>query len=160
MLFRSNAKYLAHLPHQTQKIPRFRYGICAKIIPFVSAPLQICNDTDTNGKPKYCFFIRSLFSLLGFIFLSLFSHSLFSHQTHSLFPHQTQLLPQQRKNKMTHSTSSNNKLQGKVAIIIGGASGMGEATPVIATLISLISLLFLVVGCFDCWWLADFGLWW
>ena len=29
---------------------------------------------------------------------------------------------------MTHSTSSNNKLQGKVAIITGGASGMCEDT--------------------------------
>ena len=45
----------------------------------------------------------------GLHFFSLFSHSFFSHQT--------QLLPQQRKNKMTHSTSSNNKLQGKVVII-------------------------------------------
>ena len=31
-------------------------------------------------------------------------------------------------NKMTEFTPSNKKLQGKVAIIIGGASGMGEAT--------------------------------
>ena len=62
---------------------------------------------------------------------------------------------------MTHSTSSNNKLQGKVAIITGGTSGMGEATPIIAIVIaasiSLIPLSFLVVGCFDCWWLVDFG---
>ena len=29
---------------------------------------------------------------------------------------------------MTDSTSSNNKLQGKVAIVTGGASSMGEAT--------------------------------
>nr|POE57852.1 (-)-isopiperitenol/(-)-carveol dehydrogenase, mitochondrial [Quercus suber] len=29
---------------------------------------------------------------------------------------------------MTDSLSSNNKLQGKVAIVIGGASGIGEAT--------------------------------
>nr|POF25116.1 protein accelerated cell death 6 [Quercus suber] len=35
----------------------------------------------------------------------------------------TQLLSQQRKNKMTHPTSSNNKFQGKVAIIIRGVDG-------------------------------------
>lgn len=29
---------------------------------------------------------------------------------------------------MTNSTSSNNKLQGKVAIVTGGASNIGEAT--------------------------------
>jgi len=33
-----------------------------------------------------------------------------------------------------NSTSSNNKLQGKVAIITGGASSMGEATSGRATL--------------------------
>ena len=131
------------------KKPPIRCCICAKIISFMSVPLQICNDTDTNAKPKYCFlfsFLSPLTSGLGFF---------------SLFSHQTQLLPQQRKNKMTHSTSSNNKLQGKVAIITGGVSGMGEATPiitiVIAAPISPISLSFLVVGCFDCWWSVDFG---
>ena len=65
-----------------------------------------------------------------------------------------------------------------MAIIIGGASGMGEATPIITIVIVVViaiviadrhhhrhhcfdladlSLSFLVVGCFDCWWLADFG---
>ena len=47
-----------------------------------------------------------------------------------------------------------------IVIIVGGASGMGEATPIIAIVIaapiSPISLSPLVVGCFDCWWLADF----
>ena len=152
----SNAKYLAHLAYQTQKnlpldvvyVPKL-YHLCPYRCKFMSVPLQICNDTDTNAKPKYCFlfgFLSPLTSGLGFF---------------SLFSHQTQLLPQQRKNKMTHSTSSNNKLQGKVAIITGGASGMGEATPIIAIVIaasiSLIPLSFLVVGCFDCWWLVDFG---
>ena len=101
---------LSHLAHQTQKIPPIRCYICVKIIPFVFVPLQICNGTDTNAKLKYCFlfgFLSRLTSDLDFF---------------SLFSHQTQLLPQQRKNKMTHSTSSNNKLQGKVAIITGGAT--------------------------------------
>ena len=108
----------------------------------------------------------------------------------SLFSHQTQLFPQQRKNKMTHSTSSwarplrldhrhchcrrRCKRHGRgysdhrhsdwiivIVIIVGGASGMGEATPIIAIVIaapiSPISLSPLVVGGFDCWWLADFG---
>ena len=51
----ANAKYLALLPHQTQKIPPIRCCICAKIIPFLSVPLQICNGTDRNGKLKYYF---------------------------------------------------------------------------------------------------------
>ena len=47
-------------------------------------------------------------------------------------------------------------------------SGMGEATLIIAIVIAIVivdrhrrfdltDLSFLVVGCFDCWWLADFG---
>ena len=145
----SNVSNTKHLTYQTQKTPPIRCCICAKIIPFVFAPLQIYNSMDTNVKPKYCFlfgFLSPLTSGLDFF---------------SLFSHQTQLLSQQRKNIMTHSTSSNNKLQGKVAIITRDASGMGEATPIIAIVIAapilLISLSFLVVGCFDCWWLANFG---
>ena len=54
-----------------------------------------------------------------------------------------------------------------IIIIIGGASSMGEATLIIHIVIVVViaipilpislSLSFLVVGCFDCWWLADFG---
>ena len=47
-----NAKYLAHIPHQTQKSTPIRHGICAKIIPLMSVPLQICNDTDICGISK------------------------------------------------------------------------------------------------------------
>ena len=72
-----NAKYLAHLAHQTQKIPHIRCYICAKIILFVSVPLQICNGTDTNAKPKYCF----LFDFLSCLTSDLDFFSLFSHQT-------------------------------------------------------------------------------
>ena len=72
-----NAKYLAHLAHQTQKIPPIRCYICAKIILFVSVPLQICNGTDTNAKPKYCF----LFDFLSCLTSDLDFFSLFSHQT-------------------------------------------------------------------------------
>ena len=61
-----NAKYLAHLPHQTQKIPPIRYVIYAKIIPFLSVPLQICNGMDRNGKPKYCFLFDFLSPLTHF----------------------------------------------------------------------------------------------
>lgn len=157
--------------------------------------------------------------------------------------HQTQLFPQQRKNKMgeaqadhhhCHSDRITTPIESSVLshrhrhsdwtqlfshrhsdriIAIGGASDMGEATPIIAivmaasidwiislllspsplqldpTLLSSLlrwhhhrwrrkqhgrghfdhrhchrrsdladlSLSFLVVGCFDCWWLADFG---
>ena len=46
----------------------------------------------------------------------------------SLLTLDSQLLSQQKKNKMTQSTSSNNKLQGKVVIITEGANGMGEDT--------------------------------
>ena len=45
----ANAKYLAHLPHQTQKTPPIRCCICTKIIPFVFVPLQICNGMDRCG---------------------------------------------------------------------------------------------------------------
>ena len=52
-----------------------------------------------------------------------------------------------------------------IAIVVRGASDMGEATLIIHIVITVvitapispISLSFLVVGCFDCWWLADFG---
>ena len=47
-----NAKYLAHIPHQTQKSAPIRHGICCKIIPLMSVLLQICNDTDICGISK------------------------------------------------------------------------------------------------------------
>ena len=47
-----NAKYLANIPHQTQKTVPIRCCIYAKIIPFVSVPLQICNGTNKCGKTK------------------------------------------------------------------------------------------------------------
>ena len=62
-----NAKYLAHLAHQTQKIPPIRCYICAKIILFVSVPLQMLNQNIVF----YSTF--SLVSLLILIF-SLSSH--------------------------------------------------------------------------------------
>ena len=48
----SNAKYLAHISHQTQKTAPIRCCICVKIIPFLFVSLQICNGTDKCGKPK------------------------------------------------------------------------------------------------------------
>ena len=57
-----------------------------------------------------------------------------------------------------------------IIIVVGGASGMGEAPLQSSTSSSSSSssfqscrslfLSFLVVGCFDCWWLADFGWRW
>ena len=41
-----------HLAHQAQKTPPIRCSMCAKFLPFVSVPLQICNGMDTNAKPK------------------------------------------------------------------------------------------------------------
>ena len=61
------------------KKPPIRCCICAKIISFMSVPLQICNGTETNAKPKYCF----LFGFLSPLTFGLGFFSLFSQQTSS-----------------------------------------------------------------------------
>ena len=48
------AKYLAHLTHQTQKIPPIRCSICAKFLPFVSGesiPYRTDKQTGTVNPP-------------------------------------------------------------------------------------------------------------
>ena len=59
-----NAKYLAHLPHQTQKTPNIR---CAKSHHFYNmwtVPLQICNGTEWCGISfNHFLFFFSLLSL-------------------------------------------------------------------------------------------------
>ena len=99
-----------HTKHQ--KTPHSRCFKCCKYLAFVSVPLQICNSTDTNAKTKIMFFI----------WLSLSSHFFNWFLLSLLTSDSSSSLNRER----THSTSSNNKLQGKVAIITGGASGMGE----------------------------------
>ena len=50
---------MAHLPHQTQKIPLIRCSICVKFLPF--------NGTNTNGKLKILFY--STFALSSHFFI-------------------------------------------------------------------------------------------
>ena len=64
-------KYLAHLPHQTQKTSPIRCCICAKFLHFVSVPLQICNSTDTDGKLKNIILFNFSLSSHFFIWFSL-----------------------------------------------------------------------------------------
>ena len=70
-----NAKYLAHLPHQTQKWSFMRCTKSQKLYNMATVPLQICNGTDRCSKNFIVLY--SLFSLLSLhFFFSLLSHSL------------------------------------------------------------------------------------
>ena len=93
-----NAKYLAHLPHQTQKTPPIRCCVCDKFLQFVSVPLQICNGTDTDGKLKNIILFN--FSLSSHFFIW-FSLSLFRICL-SLFP-----------KFLTRSSSSHNQMRAR-----------------------------------------------
>ena len=53
------------------KTPPIKCSICAKFLPFVSAPLQICNGTDTNGKLKNTILFGFSLSSHFFIWFSL-----------------------------------------------------------------------------------------
>ena len=70
-----NAKYLAHLTHQTQKQTLIRYAKFAKIIEHATVRSHFWERMDENVISIYCFFIHlSLSSLITF---SLLSPSLF-----------------------------------------------------------------------------------
>ena len=69
-----NAKYLAHLPHQTQKWSFMRCAKSQKLYNMATVPLQICNGTDRCCKSFIILYF--LFSLLSLhFFFSLLSHS-------------------------------------------------------------------------------------
>ena len=68
-----NAKYLAHLPHQTPKIPFIRCVKSHKIYNMWTVSLQICNGIDKNGKKRRIVFYS--FSLILFLTFSLLSLS-------------------------------------------------------------------------------------
>ena len=75
-----NVKYLANLPHQTQKWSFMRCVKSQKLYNMATIPLQICNGT--NRCCKNFIVLYSLFSLLSLhFFFSLLSHS----PVHSLF---------------------------------------------------------------------------
>ena len=64
-----NAKYLAHIPHQTQKTAPIRCGICAKIIPFVSVLYRCKFVTVRIDVVKQNNVLYSAFSLLSLLVL-------------------------------------------------------------------------------------------
>ena len=83
-----NAKYLAHLPHQTQKRSFIRCSKSKKLCHIATVPSQILWDNmDNNGKMGYYYFIV-FFSLLFHRYLSLRRLSLISSLsvTPYLFP--------------------------------------------------------------------------
>ena len=67
----SNIWHIWHTKHQ--KTPHNKCSICAKFLPFVSVPLQICNSTDTNAKPEnnilFDFSLSSQFFIWFFLYL-------------------------------------------------------------------------------------------
>ena len=70
-----NAKFLAHLPHQTQKTSNIK---CVKFYNFYNmytVPLQICNGTELKWYNFNHFFILFSLSSLFTLFFSLLSHS-------------------------------------------------------------------------------------
>ena len=70
-----NVKYLAHLPHQTQKWSFMRCAKSQKLYNMVTVLLQMCNSMDRCC--KNFIILSSLFSLLSLhFFFSLLSHSL------------------------------------------------------------------------------------
>ena len=65
-----NAKYLAHLAHQTQKWSIIKCSKSQKLCHIAIVPSQIWDGTDNNCKIKYYYFI-AFFSLLFHRYLSL-----------------------------------------------------------------------------------------
>ena len=71
-----NAKYLAHLTHQTQKQVLIRYAKCAKIIEHATVRSHFLERTDENAISVYWFFIHRSLSSLIILHFSLLSPSL------------------------------------------------------------------------------------
>ena len=71
-----NAKYLAHLTHQTQKQVLIRYAKCAKIIEHATVRSHFLERTDENAISVYWFFIHHSLSSLIILHFSLLSPSL------------------------------------------------------------------------------------
>ena len=110
-----NTKYLAY---QTQKTPPIRCFICAKFLPFVSVPLQICNGTDTNAKPKNTILFDFSLSSYLFIwfFLSLLRICLFLPSSQPVFF------------LFSQSNASKKKATQKKAVVVAKRGGKAVAT--------------------------------
>ena len=79
----TNAKYLAHLAHQTQKRSFIRCAKCVKLLQHATVPSQFCHGTDKQWHMVNYFFIHfSLSSQLKYHF-----HLLLQPQIHRLHLH-------------------------------------------------------------------------
>ena len=84
-----NAKYLAHLAHQTQKWTLIKCTKCAKIMEHATVRSHFLECTDENAISIYCFFIHlslsSLITLFPFFFSPLSFFLRHSYQPISSF---------------------------------------------------------------------------
>ena len=152
-----NVKYLAHISHTKYKkqlpsnvayVPKL-YHLCLYRYKFATVW------TDVVKRNNVLYLAFSLLSLLVLIS----SLSLLTSDPASLNRKRTKWHSDRIRGEADHlhGWGHSDRIIA-IVIVVGGASGMGEATPIIhIVIVAPISPISLSVGCFDCWWLADFG---
>ena len=167
----SHTKHKKQLPSDVAYVPKL-YNLCPYRCKFATIRTDVVNQNNV-------FYLAfSFLSLLVLIFsLSLLTSDRALPSTERTKWHSNRI---QGEANHLHGWGHSDWIIA-IVIVVKGASGMGKATPIITIVIVVViaiviadrhhhrhhcfdladlSLSFLVVGCFDCWWLADFGWWW